>query len=160
MLKQVQHDGKMWVFGLLVLAGCTTAPRQVPSQAPAVAGPVEVQILAINDFHGHLEPPRQAIDAPVTTAEEKVRVPAGGAAYLAGALKARRRSHPHSVTVSAGDMIGATPLVSSLFLDEPTIAAMKCPSSAASRTGRQGPSAAAARRSCAACGCGGRRPRA
>jgi len=35
-----------------------------------------------------------------------------------------RESHPYTVTVSAGDMIGAAPLVSSLFLDEPTVAAM------------------------------------
>ena len=53
-----------------------------------------------------------------------VKVPAGGVAYLAGAAKALRQGQRHSVTVSAGDMIGATPLVSALFLDEPAIAAM------------------------------------
>ncbi len=104
---------------LLLLAGCTTVPRQ----ASVPVGPVEIQILAINDFHGNLEPPKNAIDA-ILADGSKVKVPAGGAAYLAGALKARRGGHPYSVTVSAGDMIGAAPLVSSLFLDEPTIAAM------------------------------------
>lgn len=104
----------------LALAGCSTTPRPAP---PTAVGPVAVQILAINDFHGNLEPPKQAISAPAP-GPDAVRVPAGGAAYLASALKARRGSHPYSVTVSAGDMIGAAPLVSSLFLDEPTIAAM------------------------------------
>jgi 5'-nucleotidase len=103
----------------LALAGCTTAPRP----APPFIGPVAVQILAINDFHGNLEPPGLAINAPAS-GPDAVRVPAGGAAYMAGALKAKRGGNPYSVTVSAGDMIGAAPLVSSLFLDEPTIAAM------------------------------------
>ena len=82
-----------------------------------------MQILAINDFHGNLEPPKVAIDAPAP-GPGSVRVPAGGVAYLAGAARALRAGHPHSVTVSAGDMIGAAPLVSSLYLDEPTILAM------------------------------------
>ena len=111
---------KFAIVTALALAGCATTPRPAP---PAAVVPVAVQILAINDFHGNLEPPKQAIPAPAS-GPDAVRVPAGGAAYLASALKARRGSHPYSVTVSAGDMIGAAPLVSSLFLDEPTIAAM------------------------------------
>ena len=105
---------------LALLSGCATLPRTMP---PVAAGPVEVQILGINDFHGNLEPPRNTID--VTRADGSVaKVPAGGVAYLAGAAKALRAGKPYSVTVSAGDMIGATPLVSALFLDEPSIAAM------------------------------------
>lgn len=111
---------KLAVLTAMAVAGCATTPRPAPPAAPE---PVVVQILAINDFHGNLEPPKNAIDATLADGS-KVKVPAGGAAYLAGALKARRGSHRHSVTVSAGDMIGAAPLVSSLFLDEPTIAAM------------------------------------
>jgi len=100
------------LFPLALLAACSTTPRP----APVATGPVEVQILAINDFHGNLEPPNltvPAADAPV---------PAGGAAYLASALKqVRTRS---SVTVAAGDLIGASPISSALFLDEPTIKAL------------------------------------
>lgn len=105
---------------LAFLVACATTPRPVVQPA----GPVEVQILAINDFHGNLEPPKTAIDAsaPDGTA---VNVPAGGAAYLASAAKALRAGTRYSVTVSAGDMIGAAPLVSSLYLDEPTIEAME-----------------------------------
>ena len=108
---------------LIALAACTSVSTPQPVEQVA-AGPIDVQILAINDFHGNLEPPKTAIDAPAWNAEPSVKVPAGGAAYLASALKARRSGRAHSVTVSAGDMIGAAPLVSSLFLDEPTIAAM------------------------------------
>ena len=99
---------------ILFLAACATTPPQVAQPEPQ--GPVEVQILAINDFHGNLEPPNltvPAADAPV---------PAGGAAYLASALKSVRT--PNSVTVAAGDLIGASPISSALFLDEPTIKAL------------------------------------
>lgn len=104
---------------LAFLAACTTTPRPIVQPA----GPVEVQILAINDFHGNLEPPKIAIDATAADGSA-VKVPAGGAAYLVSAAKALRTGKPYSITVSAGDMIGAAPLVSALYLDEPAIAAM------------------------------------
>ena len=66
------------MIGLLALAGCATVPPAAPVQ------PVEVQILAINDFHGNLEPPNTAIEA-TAAGGTTVKVPAGGAAYLAGA---------------------------------------------------------------------------
>lgn len=113
---------RIWPIVTLLLAGCATVPRG-PATDPAATGPVEVQILGINDFHGNLEPPRIAIDATLPDGRA-VKVPAGGVAYLASAARALRAGQAHSVTVSAGDMIGATPLVSALFLDEPTIAAM------------------------------------
>jgi 5'-nucleotidase len=89
----------------------------------AADAPTEVQILAINDFHGNLEPPKNFIDAG--TPEAPVRVPAGGVAHLATAAKSLREGQRHSVTVSAGDIIGGSPLVSALFLDEPTIEALE-----------------------------------
>lgn len=102
----------------IAVSGCATTGR---SPAPT---PVEVRILAFNDFHGNLEPPRQAVSAPVASLAEPVRVPAGGVAYFASALERLRAENPNNVTVSAGDMIGASPLLSSMFLDEPTIHAM------------------------------------
>jgi len=120
MLKQVQHDGRVWLVGLsLWLAACAPTPRP----APLAAGPIEVQVLAINDFHGNLETPEGTI--PVTgpddvDADSKV----GGAAQLAGTLKALRSGHPNSITVAAGDLIGASPLASAWFLDEPTVDAL------------------------------------
>lgn len=102
---------------LLTLGGCaTTEPR-------SAASPVEVKLIAFNDFHGNLQPPRQTIDHPAP-GSGAVRVPAGGAAYLASAIQTLREGNPNNLVVSAGDMIGASPLVSALFLDEPTIHAM------------------------------------
>ncbi|HTK58308.1 MAG TPA: 5'-nucleotidase C-terminal domain-containing protein [Sphingomicrobium sp.] len=96
---------------LALLSACTTTPPSSVATAP-----VEVQILAINDFHGNIEPPQLTVPAADSP------VPAGGAAYLASALNALRT--PNSVTVAAGDLIGASPISSALFLDEPTIKAL------------------------------------
>jgi 5'-nucleotidase len=96
----------------LALGGCATTATQP-------AGPTEVRIIAFNDFHGNLEPPNVSVPAG-----ETIRVPAGGAAYLATAIERLRARNPNHAVVTAGDMIGASPLVSSMFLDEPTIHAM------------------------------------
>ena len=97
----------------LLLSACATVPQRR-------ASPIEVQLLAFNDFHGNLEVP-----APVEVTEadgSKRKIITGGAAHLAAAIEGLRQ--PNSVTVSAGDTIGASPLTSALFLDEPTIEAM------------------------------------
>lgn len=99
------------------LSGCATTTELAPA-----AGPVEIKLIAFNDFHGNLQPPRRTVKAPSPAGE--VQVPAGGVAYLAAAIDALRAENPNHLVVSAGDMIGASPLVSNLFLDEPTIAAM------------------------------------
>ncbi|MEO8142293.1 MAG: 5'-nucleotidase C-terminal domain-containing protein [Sphingomicrobium sp.] len=108
---------RLFVFALLVLLpACTTLPHPPPPPPSELAqgrGTVEVQILALNDFHGNLEPPQLSVPSASGP------VPAGGAAYIASALKARRTAN--SVTVAAGDLIGASPIASALFLDEPTI---------------------------------------
>lgn len=101
----------------LALAGCThsVAPRDP-------APPIVVKIIAFNDFHGYLTPPKQAIE--LATPQGPVKVPAGGAPYFASAVAKLRAENPRNIVVTAGDLIGASPLVSSLFLDEPTIDAM------------------------------------
>ena len=99
----------------LFASACATVPR------PAAA-PVEVGIVAVNDFHGNLEPPHQSV--PLGKPGESTEVPAGGAAYLASAIGQVRQEQAHSIVVSAGDMVGASPLTSSLFLDEPSVLAL------------------------------------
>ena len=103
-----------------LLSGCAT---QTARRGAAPPEPVRVDIIAFNDFHGNLQRPHLAIDAP-NGAGGTAPVPAGGVAWLASSIRQLRSETPHSVTVSAGDLIGASPLISSLFLDEPTIEAM------------------------------------
>jgi 5'-nucleotidase len=78
---------------------------------------VNVQILAINDLHGNLDPP----DGP-DGAINQTQV--GGIEYLATHLRQAAADHPNSILVGAGDLIGASPLLSGLFQDRPTIEAL------------------------------------
>lgn len=104
----------------LALAGCARTPA--PGGSSTVAAPVTVKLIAFNDFHGNLNPPG-SYDAPDGKGGT-VKVPVGGAAWFASAVAALKAQNPNHLVVSAGDMISASPLVSSLFLDEPTIHAM------------------------------------
>ena len=94
-----------------------------PPPAPAPPGSIDVKLIAFNDLHGNLEPPKLSITAPATGGGT-VAVPAGGAAYLASAVASLKAKNANNAVVSAGDMIGASPLVSALFLDESTIEAV------------------------------------
>jgi 5'-nucleotidase len=82
---------------------------------------VDVQLLGLNDFHGHLEPTTPGTIAPDPNSP---RVPAGGAEYLATHVRTKAAENRNTLVVSAGDLIGASPLLSALFHDEPTIEAM------------------------------------
>ncbi len=84
---------------------------------------IKLDLLALNDFHGQLE------TVPSTSSNGRInRTPAGGAAYLATLLEQERAESraagARPITVAAGDLIGATPLLSAAFHDEPTIEAM------------------------------------
>ncbi|MDX3059377.1 bifunctional metallophosphatase/5'-nucleotidase [Streptomyces sp. NE06-03E] len=87
---------------------------------------VDVQLLSFNDLHGNLEPPAgSAGTVSETQADGTVTsVPAGGVEYLATSLRTARKGNPYSVTAAGGDMVGASPLLSGLFHDEPTIEAL------------------------------------
>ncbi|MCH5674789.1 bifunctional metallophosphatase/5'-nucleotidase [Streptomyces gilvus] len=86
----------------------------------------DVQLLSFNDLHGNLEPPSGSsgrvseLQADGTTKT----IDAGGVEYLATHLREARKGHPYSVTAAGGDMVGASPLISGLFHDEPTIEAL------------------------------------
>ncbi len=84
---------------------------------------VSVQLLGINDFHGNLEPPTGS-GGRIQEVAGGPQIDAGGAVYLANQLRTLRRQNRNTLTVSAGDLIGASPLLSALFHDEPTIEAM------------------------------------
>src|SRR5580698_4156602 len=92
------------------------------SRALAQAAPVDVRILAINDFHGNLMPPTggiRIVDPGDRT--RKIVVPAGGAEQMATLVKQLRDGHDNTIFVAAGDLIGASPFLSAMFHDEPTI---------------------------------------
>jgi len=85
----------------------------------ARAGTFQLKIIALNDFHGNLQSP-----GPFRANAQSPEVPAGGADYLAGYVAYLKAQTPDNVVVSAGDLTGASPLISALFHDEGTIEAM------------------------------------
>ncbi len=99
-----------------VLAGLLIAAPAAHGQSGG--GTVGVQLLAFNDFHGNLEPPSGS-SGEIDDTE------AGGVANLATHVQRLEATNPQrTLVVTAGDLIGASPLVSALFHDEPTIEAM------------------------------------
>jgi 5'-nucleotidase len=116
------------VAGALLLAQAACGePDPTPSE-PEQPRRIRVQVLAFNDFHGNIEPPSGA-NGLVTTVlnpdgSSAGEVTAGGAAYLAHWINTLRADNPNTVVVSAGDLIGTSPLVSGVAHDEPTIEVM------------------------------------
>jgi 5'-nucleotidase len=106
-----------------ILAAVTLAVAPGPaSRTMAQAAPVELRILAINDFHGNLRPPAGGIAiADPGDKAKKISVPAGGAEHMATLVKQLREGHKNTIFVAAGDLIGASPFLSAMFHDEPTI---------------------------------------
>ena len=101
------------------------AAGAAPNASALAAQPVHLRVIAFNDFHGHLESGSLSLTlADPARPGSTLRVATGGAAALAGLAQELRRGAPHSVLISSGDLIGATPLVSALFKHEPTIEAM------------------------------------
>jgi 5'-nucleotidase len=95
----------------LALAGCATPAR----------GPVDINLVALNDFHGNLEPSKYTYKG-ADGKSDTMRV--GGIEALSGALAAWRREDKDLLFVAAGDLVGASPALSSMWADEPSIEAM------------------------------------
>lgn len=96
----------------LVLAGCaSTAP-----------GTAEINLVALNDLHGHLEADKFTYAGVGEKTQRTVM--AGGIDTLAGALQAWRKEDRELLLVGAGDMIGASPALSAMWADEPTLGAL------------------------------------
>ena len=97
----------------LAIAGCTQP----------TAKPVDVNIASINDFHGNLLPsPLAYTDASAPGG--KVSMKAGGIDALSGAVAQLRQQDPQLLLIGAGDMVGGSPPISSMWADEPTLDAL------------------------------------
>ncbi|WP_337879932.1 bifunctional metallophosphatase/5'-nucleotidase [Rheinheimera sp.] len=104
------------ILSALLLSSCA-------SQAP-VSDTVSVKVLAINDLHGNLKTPGKGVKVKgedPAQPDVAVEVQAGGVEYIHTAVAELKSKNPNHVFVAAGDLIGASPLLSALFHDEPTI---------------------------------------
>ncbi|MEU6634124.1 bifunctional metallophosphatase/5'-nucleotidase [Streptomyces rochei] len=86
----------------------------------------DVQLLSFNDLHGNLEPPTGSSGRVTEVQPDGTTktIDAGGIEYLATHLREARKGNRYSITAAGGDMVGASPLLSGLFHDEPTIEAL------------------------------------
>lgn len=86
----------------------------------------DVQLLSFNDLHGNLEPPAGSSGRVTEHQHDGTTktIDAGGVEYLATHLRQARKGEKYSITAAGGDMVGASPLISGLFHDEPTIEAL------------------------------------
>jgi 5'-nucleotidase len=106
------------------LASRAIAQSATQIAKPAATNPVDVRILAINDFHGYLRPSPGIRIADPDDKTKKILVPAGGSETMATLVRQLREQAPNpknTVFVAAGDLIGASPFLSAMFHDEPTI---------------------------------------
>ena len=91
---------------------------------------LHVRVIAFNDFHGNIDGANLSLRSDpdniftLNSRGQRIGVPAGGVDYMAGLVKQLKAGAPNSVVVSAGDLIGASPLNSALFHDEPAIETM------------------------------------
>ncbi|OFA00621.1 bifunctional metallophosphatase/5'-nucleotidase [Duganella phyllosphaerae] len=109
------------------LPACTTrlpaaADNTAATSTTAPAHLVQVELVTLNDFHGNLEPSKYVWDSVNGGGARTIE--AGGIDTIGAALQAWRRDDPQLLLVGAGDLVGASPAISSMWADEPTIGAM------------------------------------
>ena len=126
---------RLGLAALVAIGALVTALPAVAADNPKKDKDTHVQLLAFNDFHGHVKAVNdlgQSIPGTIQIGQSKnaagaivaQTVPAGGAEYLSATVKALRATNANTITVGAGDLIGASPLLSGLFHDEPAIEAL------------------------------------
>ena len=106
------------LLALVLCVACSPIPPAATAPQASRAAHVSLRLIAFNDFHGHLETPPMGLVLPTG------RMAAGGVAHLATAVKRLRQGHANSAVVAAGDLVSASPPISSLARDEPTVDAL------------------------------------
>ena len=86
---------------------------------PSLAVPFTVKVIGFNDYHGTLESPGTFGQTTAIPAASRPAV--GGAEFMAAHVASLKKQNALNVVVGAGDSIGASPLISSLFFDEPSV---------------------------------------
>jgi 5'-nucleotidase len=109
----------MMSAGALVACGGDSESSTSSSTIDNKPTPFTAKIIGFNDYHGTLESP--GTFGQNTSVPAASRPPVGGAEFMAAQVAALKKSNPNNVVVGAGDSIGASPLISSLFFDEPSV---------------------------------------
>ena len=105
---------------LSLVAGTVLVACGGSESSPATpAAPFTIKVVGFNDYHGTLESPGTFGQTSAVPAVS--RPPVGGAEFIAAHVTSLKKQNPLNVVVGAGDSIGASPLISSLFFDEPSV---------------------------------------
>jgi 5'-nucleotidase len=119
----VRHRGFRAALVVLVASVGYAATLAQPGDGNRTGGipflGVTIKIIGLNDYHGNLQSPGTfGLNTTIPAAQ---RPPVGGAEYLAAFVSKLKAENARNVVVGAGDFIGATPLISALFFDEPSV---------------------------------------
>ncbi|HAJ71184.1 MAG TPA: bifunctional metallophosphatase/5'-nucleotidase, partial [Methylophilaceae bacterium] len=103
---------------MLVVASMLAASQIACAVTTTAAQPFTVKIIGFNDYHGNLKSPGTFGVTANTLSPKK---PVGGADFMAGYVAKMKATNPNNIVVGAGDLIGASPLISALFHEEPAV---------------------------------------
>ena len=106
------------VAGSVLIACGGSDDISVATPTP-LAEPFTIKVMGFNDYHGTLESPGTFGETTAVPAASRPAV--GGAEFMAAHIASLKKKNPLNVVVGAGDSIGASPLISSLFFDEPSV---------------------------------------
>jgi 5'-nucleotidase len=112
------------VAALIGVPHWLTPTASAATPTASVGKKVTAQLLAFNDFHGHLTSDGLSISAKTGTSKGSGYVTAGGAPWLAAKIAAAKKANPNSLVLSVGDQIGGSPLISGYYHDEGTVEAL------------------------------------
>ena len=108
----------------VLFAACSSDSSGDNSSGSSGPASATVRVIAFNDFHGYIDPPGTVSVTDPSDATKTIKEPLGGAAYFSTLIQQLKAQNPLNVVVGAGDMVGASPLDSALFHDEPTVQAL------------------------------------
>jgi len=109
-------------FGRTLLAATLAAGFATAASAQTAPAPINVKIIGFNDFHGNLQSPGTFGQNTLVPSAQRHAV--GGAEYIAAYVAQLKAQNPNNAVVGGGDFIGASPLISTLFFDEPAVEVM------------------------------------
>ena len=120
--RAARRIGALSAAAAVALSITVPAADAAPRPTTTTKGPktVAVRVMSVNDLHGNIENPSGSA-ARVQIGGGKTVENTGGAAYLARHVEMLRQNQPNALLLNTGDSIGASPLASALFHDEPTV---------------------------------------
>lgn len=107
-----------------LVLGCSLALAAMSCAAVTPVNTATIRVIAFNDFHGNLQSPGNFSIQPGGSGTALISKASGGVDYLAGYVNSLKAANPYNVVVSAGDLTGASPLISGAFHDEPAVETM------------------------------------